>query len=92
MEIITLSIFLSLTITLVFDLLSSAAAETRNPRKNLVTAMRIVFFQIFICYFSRVLKNFGLLDRINIPTRPVKTYTSSNIRNTTSQFFRILRF
>jgi amino acid permease len=58
MEIITLSIFLSLTITLVFDLLSSAAAETRNPRKNLVTAMRIVFFQIFICYVSRVLSCF----------------------------------
>ena len=33
---------------------SSAAAETRHPRKNLVTAMRTVFFRISICYASRV--------------------------------------
>ncbi|KAN0126161.1 hypothetical protein V8E53_015333 [Lactarius tabidus] len=40
------------------EIITLAAAETRNPRKNLVTAMRIVFFQIFICYVSRLYRFF----------------------------------
>ena len=33
---------------------TSAAAETRNPRKNMINAMRTVFFRIFICYVGLV--------------------------------------
>lgn len=29
---------------------TSAVAETRNPRKNMIAAMRTVFFRIFVCY------------------------------------------
>lgn len=34
--------------------LTSAAAETRNPRRNLITAMRTVFFRILVCYVRPV--------------------------------------
>ena len=30
------------------------AAETRNPRKNMVTAMRAMFFHVFIGYVGTV--------------------------------------
>jgi len=52
MEIMTLSVIQCLLIwpSCLISLLSSAAAETRNPRKNMVTAMRTVFFRIFVCY------------------------------------------
>lgn len=46
------------------NLSSSAAAETRNPRKNLVIAMRTVFFRIFICYVSRVIFVFRILKLV----------------------------
>ncbi|KAH9969763.1 general amino acid permease 1 [Russula dissimulans] len=32
------------------EILTLAAAETRNPRNNMIAAMRTVFFRIFICY------------------------------------------
>ncbi|KAH9983319.1 general amino acid permease 1 [Russula compacta] len=32
------------------EIITLAAAETRNPRKNLITAMRTVFFRILVCY------------------------------------------
>jgi len=32
------------------EIVTLAAAETRNPRKNLITAMRTVFFRIFVGY------------------------------------------
>ncbi|KAH9991307.1 amino acid permease-domain-containing protein [Russula vinacea] len=32
------------------EIITLAAAETRNPRKNMINAMRTVFFRIFICY------------------------------------------
>ena len=32
----------------------SIAAETRNPRKNMVTAMRTVFFHVFLCYVGLI--------------------------------------
>ncbi|KAF8271957.1 general amino acid permease 1 [Lactarius quietus] len=50
--------FLSLLLGIIYaafsmcgmEIITLAAAETRNPRKNLVTAMRTVFFRIFISY------------------------------------------
>ncbi|KAF8500842.1 general amino acid permease 1 [Russula emetica] len=32
------------------EIITLAAAETRNPRKNMIAAMRTVFFRIFVCY------------------------------------------
>ena len=33
---------------------TSAVAETYNPRKNMVAAMRTVFLHIFVCYVGLV--------------------------------------
>ncbi|KAI0055141.1 general amino acid permease 1 [Artomyces pyxidatus] len=54
------------------EIVTLAAAETRNPRKNLVKAMRTVFFRIFICY---ILTTFiiGLLIASNDPDLFKKT-------------------
>ncbi|KAI0051411.1 general amino acid permease 1 [Auriscalpium vulgare] len=37
------------------EIVTLAAAETRNPRKNLIKAMRTVFFRIFFCYIITTL-------------------------------------
>jgi yeast amino acid transporter len=47
---------------------TSAAAETRYPRKNMITAMRTVFFRIFVCYVSPVCSVFRLLRPMQLLT------------------------
>jgi len=67
MEIITLSVFWHLVVvglSFLTNPSSSAAAETRNPRKNMVTAMRTVFFRIFVCYVSRLFRVFRILKLV----------------------------
>ncbi|KAI0247626.1 general amino acid permease 1 [Lactifluus subvellereus] len=45
------------------EIITLAAAETRYPRKNMITAMRTVFFRIFVCYFLT-----GLIVGMLIPS------------------------
>ncbi|KAN0127424.1 Amino acid permease/ SLC12A domain containing protein [Lactarius tabidus] len=54
------------------EIITLAAAETRNPRKNLVTAMRTVFFRIFICYVLT-----GLVVGMLIPSNDPKLFKKS---------------
>lgn len=54
------------------EIVTLAAAETRNPRKNLITAMRTVFFRIFVCYVLTSLI-VGMLIPSNDPSLFKKT-------------------
>jgi amino acid transporter len=54
------------------EIITLAAAETRNPRKNLVTAMRTVFFRIFICYVFT-----GLVVGMLIPSNDPNLFKKS---------------
>ncbi|KAI0304290.1 amino acid permease/ SLC12A domain-containing protein [Multifurca ochricompacta] len=54
------------------EIITLAAAETRNPRKNMITAMRTVFFRIFICYILTGLV-VGMLIPSNDPALFKKT-------------------
>ncbi|EIM88043.1 general amino acid permease 1 [Stereum hirsutum FP-91666 SS1] len=48
------------------EIITVAAAETKNPRKNIVTAMKTVFFRIFFCYILTAFV-IGLLIPSNDP-------------------------
>ncbi|KAI9464912.1 general amino acid permease 1 [Lactarius psammicola] len=54
------------------EIITLAAAETRNPRKNMVTAMRTVFFRIFICYVLT-----GLIVGMLIPSNDPALFKKS---------------
>ncbi|KAI0297701.1 amino acid permease-domain-containing protein [Russula brevipes] len=49
------------------EIITLAAAETRNPRKNMITAMRTVFFRIFVCYVRLTGLIVGMLVPSNDP-------------------------
>ncbi|EIM81765.1 general amino acid permease 1 [Stereum hirsutum FP-91666 SS1] len=48
------------------EIVTVAAAETRNPRKNIIIAMKTVFFRIFFCYILTALL-VGMLIPSNDP-------------------------
>ncbi|KAN0123549.1 general amino acid permease [Russula decolorans] len=52
------------------EIITLIAAETRNPRKNMVTAMRTVFFHIFLCYVLT-----GLVVGMLIPSNDPALFT-----------------
>ncbi|KAH9065285.1 general amino acid permease 1 [Lactarius vividus] len=54
------------------EIITLAAAETRNPRNNMVTAMRTVFFRIFICYVLT-----GLVVGMLIPSNDPNLFKKS---------------
>ncbi|KAA1469644.1 general amino acid permease 1 [Dentipellis sp. KUC8613] len=54
------------------EIVTVAAAETRNPRKNIITAMRTVFFRITLCYILTSLI-IGMLVPSNDPDLLKKT-------------------
>ncbi|TFY59575.1 hypothetical protein EVG20_g7737 [Dentipellis fragilis] len=54
------------------EIVTVAAAETRNPRKNMITAMRTVFFRITLCYILTSLI-IGMLVPSNDPDLLKKT-------------------
>ncbi|KAI9443348.1 general amino acid permease 1 [Lactarius indigo] len=54
------------------EIITLAAAETRNPRNNMVTAMRTIFFRIFICYILT-----GLVVGMLIPSNDPKLFKKS---------------
>ncbi|KAH9080386.1 general amino acid permease 1 [Lactarius deliciosus] len=54
------------------EIITLAAAETRNPRNNMVTAMRTVFFRIFVCYVLT-----GLVVGMLIPSNDPNLFKSS---------------
>ncbi|KAI0036583.1 general amino acid permease 1 [Vararia minispora EC-137] len=55
------------------EIITLAAAETRNPRRNLRVAMKTVFFRIFVCYILTSLV-IGML----VPSNDPSLLTSSN--------------
>lgn len=54
------------------EIITLAAAETRNPRNNMVTAMRTVFFRIFVCYVLT-----GLVVGMLIPSNDPNLFKKS---------------
>ncbi|TFY83835.1 hypothetical protein EWM64_g162 [Hericium alpestre] len=58
------------------ELITVAAAETRNPRKNMITAMRTVFYRIFFCYILTALI-VGMVVPSNDPSLLTSTSTAA---------------